>query len=99
MQTFEESVRREIELSDPQATARFAAALASLARPGDVILLRGDLGAGKTTFARAFIRTRAAMGGDSVDDVPSPTFPLVQTYRMRSEEHTSELQSLMRISY
>src|SRR3546814_8746907 len=68
--------------SDPEAATRFGEDLARIARAGDAILLRGDLGAGKTTFARAFIRARAAMGGDSVDDVPSPTFTLVQTYRM-----------------
>jgi tRNA threonylcarbamoyladenosine biosynthesis protein TsaE len=64
-----------INLPDEAATAAFAARLAATARPGDVIALRGDLGAGKTTFARAFIRARGA-----VEDVPSPTFTLVQIY-------------------
>jgi tRNA threonylcarbamoyl adenosine modification protein YjeE len=50
--------------------------LAGILRPGDVVLLRGDLGAGKTEIARAIIQARA---GDAVD-VPSPTFTLVQTY-------------------
>ena len=64
-----------IDLPDENATAALAARLAALARPGDVIALKGELGAGKTSFARAFIRAR---GGD--EDVPSPTFTLVQTY-------------------
>jgi tRNA threonylcarbamoyl adenosine modification protein YjeE len=51
--------------------------LALSARPGDVLALRGDLGAGKTTFARAFIR---AVLDDPAADVPSPTFTLLQTY-------------------
>jgi tRNA threonylcarbamoyladenosine biosynthesis protein TsaE len=65
------------ELPDETATAGLAARLAGLARPGDVIALKGELGAGKTTFARAFI---AAKGGGS--DVPSPTFTLVQLYEL-----------------
>jgi tRNA threonylcarbamoyladenosine biosynthesis protein TsaE len=64
---------RVIALPDPAATAALAVALARLARPGDVIALRGDLGAGKTFFARAFI---------AEPDVPSPTFTLVQTYEL-----------------
>src|ERR1700688_5301802 len=64
-----------IELPDDAATAALAAHIAALARPGDVIALKGELGAGKTSFARAFIRAR---GGD--ETVPSPTFTLVQVY-------------------
>ena len=66
-----------IELPDEDATARLAARLAALARPGDVIALNGELGAGKTSFARAFIRAR---GAD--EDVPSPTFTLAQAYEL-----------------
>jgi len=64
-----------IDLPNEKATAAFAARLAALAAPGDVIALKGELGAGKTTLARAFIRAR---GGDEI--VPSPTFTLVQVY-------------------
>ena len=66
----------ELELADEAATAALAARIAGLVRPSDVIGLSGDLGTGKTTFARAFIR--AAGGAD--EEVPSPTFTLVQTY-------------------
>jgi tRNA threonylcarbamoyl adenosine modification protein YjeE len=66
-----------LELADEAATAAFAARFAALARPGDVIALKGELGAGKTSFARAFISAR---GG--AEAVPSPTFTLVQLYEV-----------------
>ncbi len=56
---------------------RLAGLLAQYARSGDLILLIGDLGAGKTTFARAFIRALAA---NPELEVPSPTFALLQSY-------------------
>ena len=68
---------RRIALADEQATAALARRLAVLARPGDVVALSGGLGAGKTSFARAFLRARA---GDPALEVPSPTFTLVQAY-------------------
>src|SRR5689334_8960174 len=64
-----------IDLPDESATAMLAARTAGVARPADIIALKGELGAGKTAFARAFIRAR---GG--ADEVPSPTFTLVQVY-------------------
>jgi tRNA threonylcarbamoyladenosine biosynthesis protein TsaE len=62
---------------DEAATEALAARLAARARPGDILLLYGPLGAGKTAFARAFIRARAT---DPTLEIPSPTFTLVQTY-------------------
>src|SRR5712691_4360291 len=66
-----------VDLPDEAATAALAARVAALAGPADVIALKGDLGAGKTSFARAFIRAR---GGS--EEVPSPTFTLVQVYEL-----------------
>ena len=71
---------RLIELPNLAATEALAAAVAALARSGDAILLEGPLGAGKTAFARAFLR---AACGDPVLEVPSPTFTLVQSYDTR----------------
>ncbi len=70
-------IERSLHLPNEAATARFAALVAALARPGDAILLAGPYGAGKTAFARAFLR--AATGQPDLV-VPSPSFTLVQTY-------------------
>lgn len=61
-------------------TETLARSLAEAAAPGDVFCLSGPLGAGKSVFARGFIR--ALCGADT--DVPSPTFTLVQTYDGRT---------------
>lgn len=70
---------RSFRFASADQTAAFAQALAPRLVPGDVILLRGGLGAGKTHFARAAIQARLASAG-RVEDVPSPTYTLVQTY-------------------
>ena len=67
----------ELHLADLAATEALAAQLAMLAQPGDAVLLSGPLGAGKSAFARAFLRAACR---DPVLDVPSPTFTLVQRY-------------------
>jgi tRNA threonylcarbamoyl adenosine modification protein YjeE len=64
-------------LPDDDATARFGAALAETLKPGDVVSLEGDLGAGKTAMARAILRTLAR---DPALEVPSPTFAIIQPY-------------------
>src|ERR1700749_1857274 len=66
-----------IWLSDDDATAALGARLAAELRPGDLVLLQGGLGAGKSALARAIIRT---LVGDPGLDVPSPSFALVQPY-------------------
>jgi tRNA threonylcarbamoyladenosine biosynthesis protein TsaE len=63
------------ELPDIAATEKLGAAIAPLLRAGDVVALYGELGAGKTTLARALI-TRLGYAGE----VPSPTFTLAQCY-------------------
>lgn len=60
---------------------RLAHVLAPLCRRGDVLALSGELGSGKTVFARAFIRTLA---GEPALEVPSPTFTLAQRYPVKA---------------
>jgi len=66
-----------LTLGDERATERLAEDLAAALAPGDCLALSGDLGTGKSTLARALIRTLA---DDPELEVPSPTFTLVQTY-------------------
>ena len=68
-----------VALPDEQATLRLMVDIANALEPGDLVTLSGDLGAGKTTFARALIRY---LGGDETIEVPSPTFTLMQSYEL-----------------
>jgi tRNA threonylcarbamoyl adenosine modification protein YjeE len=67
-------------LADESRTVLLGEDIAAMLKPGDVLALEGDLGAGKTTLARAVIR---ALAGDTALEVPSPTFTLVQSYEGR----------------
>lgn len=69
-----------IALPDLGATTALAEDLALALKPGDCLCLSGDLGAGKSTLARALIR---AIADDPDYEVPSPTFTLVQNYDLR----------------
>lgn len=82
-------------------TMMIATALAKECKAGDCILLEGEVGAGKTSFARAFIQAISPVQ----EDIVSPTFTLVQTYPLRSGdllwhfdlyrlEHEHELQEI-----
>ena len=68
--------RRTHTLPSPEATCAFARAIAARLGAGDVIALEGDIGAGKTHFARCLIQSLLP----APEDVPSPTYTLVQTY-------------------
>ena len=78
-------------LPDETATGRLGEDLAMALRPGDVLALRGDLGAGKSTLARALIR---ALADDAGLEVPSPTFTLVQSYEAALPVHHFDLYRL-----
>lgn len=90
-------------LANDDDTARLGSRLSPHLKAGDVLLLEGPIGAGKTSLARAIIQSRlAAM--DRIEDVPSPTYTLVQTYDLGEVEiwhadlyrlgHSSELFEL-----
>jgi len=65
-----------VRLQNEAATVAYARALAAEVRPGEVITLSGELGAGKSVFARALMRAL----GVTDEALPSPTFALIQTY-------------------
>ncbi|MEI7790772.1 MAG: tRNA (adenosine(37)-N6)-threonylcarbamoyltransferase complex ATPase subunit type 1 TsaE [Alphaproteobacteria bacterium] len=75
MAQISDTFREEFPLPDLGATARLGKAIAGGLGVGDAVALWGDLGAGKTTLARAILQ---ALG--VAEDVPSPTFTIVQNY-------------------
>jgi len=98
MAQISETFRGEFALPDLDATARLGARIAGGLKLGDAVALWGDLGAGKTTLARAILQ---ALG--VTEDVPSPTFTLVQSYDTRPPvahfdlyrlKHAREMQEL-----
>ena len=91
---------RELSLSDLPASIDLGIGLSRLLQAGETILLAGDLGAGKTTIARAIIEALT-----SEADIPSPTYTLIQSYTDQEDrqilhadlyrlEHISELEEL-----
>ena len=79
-----------------EQTEELAAALAALVRPRDIIVLSGEMGAGKTAFVRGFA---AGVGVSSDETVSSPTFTLVHTYDSgRLVVHHADLYRLGRLS-
>lgn len=66
----------EIFSHSAEQTRRLGLRLGAMLRPGDLVCLQGDLGAGKTTFVQGL-----AQGWGSLDAVSSPTFVLVNIYR------------------
>lgn len=70
-----QGTRYRTTTASPGGTARFGALLAAVLQPGDILLLSGELGAGKTTLVKGIV---AALGSDEV--VTSPTFTLCRTY-------------------
>ena len=71
-----ETASHELQTTNESETSQAGEALGATLRPGDVVLLYGDLGAGKTAFVRGLARGIGA----NPDDVSSPTFTLVQEY-------------------
>ena len=71
------SPRASLHLADADATARLAEALAATQPPGAVVFLHGDLGAGKSTLARAWLRALGVGGA-----IRSPTYTLVEPYEL-----------------
>lgn len=85
----------ELTLTDEAATIELGEDLALALKAGDCLALSGDLGAGKSTLARAFLR---AMADDEALEVPSPTFTLVQSYELRIPVSHFDLYRLADVS-
>ncbi len=89
----------ELHSSSPEQTRALAAAIAGLARAGDLIVLAGQMGAGKTAFAQGFAKQLGIH-----EPVTSPTYTLVHTYQAGSTvlhhvdlyrlDHTAEVDDL-----
>jgi len=82
-----------LRTTSTEATKAVAAVVAEHVRPGDLLLLVGDLGAGKTTFAQGFAR---ALGVE--ETVTSPTFTLARTYPGRLRMHHVDVYRLDRMA-
>lgn len=87
------STHVEVTSSSPQRTRQLAAALSELVRAGDIVVLVGDLGAGKTAFAQGL-----GEGLGVTATITSPTFALVQSYSGRLDMHHLDVYRLEQVN-
>lgn len=73
-------VQAVVRSDRPAHTIALAETLGAVLAPGDTVLLSGPVGAGKSLFCRALIQSRQIAAGLVAEDVPSPSYTLVQTY-------------------
>ncbi|WP_068116161.1 tRNA (adenosine(37)-N6)-threonylcarbamoyltransferase complex ATPase subunit type 1 TsaE [Tropicimonas marinistellae] len=76
----------DLTLPGPKQTDALGVALAGVLRPGDTLLLSGQIGAGKSHLARAIIQSLQQRRDLPREDVPSPTYTLVQVYDLGDVE-------------
>ncbi|CUH79710.1 ADP-binding protein [Tritonibacter multivorans] len=82
MMTPQTTYEKQLTFTTPDHTSRIASDIAQRLVPGDVILLEGPIGTGKTHFCRSLIQALMTVP----EDVPSPTFTLVQVYDVPAGE-------------
>jgi len=88
-------MKTTLHFADETDTVRFGHDLAMALKSGDIVTLKGELGAGKSSLARAIIRQ---MAGDFALEVPSPTFTLEQVYATEPQIHHFDFYRLKDIS-
>ncbi|MEO1681309.1 MAG: tRNA (adenosine(37)-N6)-threonylcarbamoyltransferase complex ATPase subunit type 1 TsaE [Pseudomonadota bacterium] len=76
-----QATRQDHYLPNAAATSALGVAVAGCVRNGDTLLLSGGIGAGKSHFCRALIQSAQVNSGQAPEEVPSPTYTLVQSYR------------------
>jgi tRNA threonylcarbamoyladenosine biosynthesis protein TsaE len=76
-----------LSIPDPSTCEEIGALVSAFAEPPDVLMLDGDLGAGKTTFSRGFIRNKIGMKNEVIT---SPTYLLSNTYSYKSNNIVQE---------
>lgn len=79
-------IQTVLDLPDADATSALGACLGPHLQPGDFLALEGTLGAGKTHLARALIHASQRAAGEALEDVPSPSYTLVQIYSAGAQE-------------
>ena len=75
-----------IDIPSASAMEEFGASLAPMVGGGSVVALKGELGAGKSTLARGLISAALAATGNPPEEIPSPTYTLVQQYPFPSDD-------------
>ena len=74
----------KIDISKESSTAKFAKEFSKILKIGDVVLLYGEIGSGKTTFIRYLIKTLERKNKVKLGEITSPTFSILNEYEIKA---------------